>query len=75
MRTTGMTANLMKIGTTNSKGDKHMKTHIYKDNKIFQYGPTTFLAVLPPKENGRTNSSLKRTLEKAKEWIDENLQK
>ena len=52
-----------------------MKTHIYKDNKIFQYGPTTFLAVLPPKENGKTNSSLKRTLEKAKEWIDENLQK
>jgi len=44
-----------------------MKTHNYKGYNIFQYGPTSFLAVI---RDGFT--SFKRTLEDAKKWIDEN---
>lgn len=49
-----------------------MKEIIYKGNKILQYGPTTFLAT-SLNEEGEVITSLKRTLDKAKEWINNNL--
>lgn len=45
-----------------------MKEIIYKENKILQYGPTTFLATAL-NEEGEVITSLKRTLDDAKKWI------
>ena len=50
-----------------------MKEIIYKENKILQYGPTTFLAT-SLNEEGEVVTSLKRTLDDAKKWIENNLQ-
>lgn len=45
------------------------KEIIYKDNKIIQYGPTSFLASALDEE-GEVITKFARTLDKAKEWID-----
>ena len=45
------------------------KEIIYKDNKIIQYGPTSFLATALDEE-GEVNTKFCRSLEKAKEWLD-----
>ena len=46
------------------------KEIIYKDNKIIQYGPTSFLASALDDE-GEVTTKFTRTLDKAKEWIDD----
>lgn len=46
------------------------KEIIYKDNKIIQYGPTSFLASALDEE-GEVITKFARTLDKAKEWIDD----
>jgi len=46
------------------------KEIIYKDNKIIQYGPTSFLATALDSE-GEVITKFARTQEKAQEWIDE----
>ena len=48
-----------------------MKEHIYKGNKILQYGPTSFLATAVDEEMDPI-TSFKRNLEDAKKWIDKN---
>lgn len=46
------------------------KEIIYKDNKIIQYGPTSFLATALDKE-GEVITKFARTIDKAKSWIDD----
>jgi len=46
------------------------KEIIYGDNKIIQYGPTSFLATALD-EDGEVTTKFARTLDKAQAWLDE----
>ena len=46
------------------------KTIIYGDNKIIQYGPTSFLATALNKD-GDVITKFTRTLDEAQAWLDE----
>ena len=46
------------------------KEIIYRGNKIIKYGATSFLATALD-ENGEVISKFARSLDKAKEWVDE----
>lgn len=46
------------------------KEIIYGDNKIIQYGPTSFLATALDKD-GEVITKFTRTLDKAQVWLDE----